>query len=62
MKHIKEIRTFTTFNELYKDFINTLNVEDTDFNKSIIYREIESKGLIEDNSILFIHDEFNLLK
>jgi hypothetical protein len=62
MKHIKEIRTYNTFNELYKDFINTFNTEDTDTNKSIIYKEIESKGLIEDNSILFIHDEFNLLK
>jgi hypothetical protein len=61
MKHIKEIRTFTTFNELYKDFINTLNVEDTDTNRSVIYKEIESKGLIEDNNILFIYDEFNLL-
>ena len=61
MKQIKEIRTYKTFNELYQDFLITTNTSNTDFNKSTIYNEIKNKGLIEENEILFIYDEYGLI-
>ena len=61
MKNIKEIRTYKTFNDLYKDFINSTDNEDTDMNKSIILKEIKNNGLFEENEILYILDEFELL-
>lgn len=61
MKQIKEIRTYKTFKELYQDFIKSTDNEDTDRLKSVIYMEINDKGLIEENNILFIYDEHGLL-
>ena len=61
MKTIKEIRTYRTFNELYKDFIKSTNCEHSDGLKSVIYMEVQQKGLIEKDSLLFIYDEHGLL-
>ena len=61
MKQIKEIRTYKTFNELYQDFIKSTDNEDTDRLKSVIYIEINDRGLIEENNILFIYEEHGLL-
>jgi hypothetical protein len=61
MKQIEEIRTYKTFNELYQDFIKSTNCEHSDGLKSVIYMEINDKGLIEENNILFIYDALGLL-
>lgn len=61
MKQIKEIRTYKTFNLLYYEFIKSTKNKDTDTLKSLIYNEIKHKGLIEENGILFIYDEYGLL-
>ena len=61
MKQIKEIRTYRTFNELYQDFIKSTNCEHSDGLKSTIYMEVEQKGLIVKDSLLFIYDEHGLL-
>jgi hypothetical protein len=61
MKNIKEIRTYKTFMELYNNFLKSTDNEHTDGLKSVIYMEVEQKGLIECKSILFILDEFELL-
>ena len=61
MKTIKEIRTYKTFNELYQDFIKSTNCEHSDGLRSVIYMEVEQKGLIEKDSVLFIYDQHGLL-
>lgn len=61
MKTIKEIRIYRTFNELYQDFIKSTNCEHSDGLRSVIYMEVQQKGLIEKDSLLFIYDEYGLL-
>jgi len=61
MKKIKEIRTYKTFNELYQNFIESTNCEHSDGLRSVIYMEVQQKGLIEKDSLLFIYDEYGLL-
>ena len=51
MEHIKEIRTYNTFNKLYQDFIKSTNYIHSDRIKSIIHNEVMQKALIKENNI-----------
>ena len=58
MKQITEIRTYRTFNEIYQDFIKSTNREHSDELRSTICMEVQRRGFLEGNSILFIYDAY----